>query len=872
MRSMVLVVAVVTALYGGVCAAEVAKIAPDLLPSDTAAVVRIPSVPKARAALETSDLGAFWADPDVQLFLKPIWDVVLAHYGAAKKGNPALPALKDLDAVLTGELAFGVRLPAVPEGNPELYMVLGVGDAQAAARMLAPFLQGQALEEGKVIEIPGDGAPRFVLRKGLLLAATSATELDQMLTRLEKGGPALSANANWIKAHKMLDVADPMEVFADAAPFMKHLLLKVNEDDRPQTQTILQRLGFEGLQALLLQVGRRGPGVTLDTAIVHDAPKDSLLSRVLTPAPIPAETLRHVSAQSAFVSLSRVDLPGLLEAVRSVLDDNQRKGLQDGLAQVTEVLGFDLEMDFLPLLDEVWVLYDVGTRDVLGFYPSAVLSVGVKDAPKMEQRLAEIEKVSKTLAARLGTAAKTFDFSVKTLKLGATTVRYVDFAPVPLSPSIALVNGKLYLAPSFNTLRQALKQLPPAQSLVETAAFKETLTRTTGNADQQQLPGSFSYTNPMAKPASVSSLAQLLATGIGGAFRIMAAPNRAEEPAAEDPVVKKPPDLSTAFDFALFPSDETFQRYWRPSASVLVQVDGGSVLRREMPLPSMHNFVQGNTYVIPFAAGLMLPVLARAREAARRTSCASNLSQIYKGCVMFSDHPDNAGKLPPKLEDLFDGYVKDPRVFQCRSVPADKHGKGQGKVECCDYFYIPGNTVEQALNVVAFDRKHNHGRKGREGLGRNVLIVAGSVEFVASEKRFVKMLAATFLEQGLGPEMFSTAPVAPPNVVPAEELVQAVAAFADEDFEKRNNAAKLMSSAGEGARKALEEGATSRDPETNARCKELLKRLDDLKNKPTWVKELREELGVDSMKLLLEMMQDVEDDGDEDAEVMGKDE
>src|SRR4051794_28036377 len=45
--------------------------------------------------------------------------------------------------------------------------------------------------------------------------------------------------------------------------------------------------------------------------------------------------------------------------------------------------------------------------------------------------------------------------------------------------------------------------------------------------------------------------------------------------------------------------------------------------------------------IIAILAGLILPVLARARESARRTSCAANLAQMGKAIYMYADTPAN---------------------------------------------------------------------------------------------------------------------------------------------------------------------------------------------------------------------------------------
>ena len=91
--------------------------------------------------------------------------------------------------------------------------------------------------------------------------------------------------------------------------------------------------------------------------------------------------------------------------------------------------------------------------------------------------------------------------------------------------------------------------------------------------------------------------------------------------------------------------------------------------------------------IIAILAGLLLPVLARAREQARRSSCGNNCGNVIKCCHLYSDASPNLGKFPVAVEtaqqaendaghtskgkiavsQLYDAYVKDHRVFSCPS-------------------------------------------------------------------------------------------------------------------------------------------------------------------------------------------------------------
>ena len=166
--------------------------------------------------------------------------------------------------------------------------------------------------------------------------------------------------------------------------------------------------------------------------------------------------------------------------------------------------------------------------------------------------------------------------------------------------------------------------------------------------------------------------------------------------------------------------------------------------------------------IISILAGLILPVLARARESARRTSCASNLNQLAKAMYMYQDVPAN-GMYPTQSEDanspfgppaypmpslslLYKGFIQDVRVFSCPSKPISparllalkEYCAGDGwpkdmTEDDCSYGYDPGHWSNDAVTAIAADKKgassrgvsDNHG----PGLGGNVLIGQGTIEF-----------------------------------------------------------------------------------------------------------------------------------------------
>ena len=133
-------------------------------------------------------------------------------------------------------------------------------------------------------------------------------------------------------------------------------------------------------------------------------------------------------------------------------------------------------------------------------------------------------------------------------------------------------------------------------------------------------------------------------------------------------------------------------------------------------------------------ATLQNTALERARGAARRATCRSNLKQIGLALHMYAADYDE--KFPDDFSALYPNYIGTAKIFKCpndKTMSEMKEIKPDTRVS---YVYVTGLTNQDSADrILAYDASPDF----HNGEGRNVLFLDGHVAWY-TEKEFQKLL------------------------------------------------------------------------------------------------------------------------------------
>lgn len=607
-----------------------------LLPQDAVVFYSIDGADKHRAAYE----GTAAHDAIVK---SGLWQALEETINRLGGFSPQAQQLREILGFIEAHgLSLAITVDPPQQGPPLPWGVLVLHDAGRFRDVLDQYaqlagedlglrraeLRGRMITAGKIPDSPLDIA--WWAEKGHLLIFVGLGGVGPALDLADGNRAAITEHRYW-KAHVQaeagyavnqrgwLDTALLQEMFG---AFPLPPMGGAAADKEIRVRDILNVLGLEQLQGVLLRSGYDGRSLVYEQMIDAPGPRKGLLSLIdqeaITLQALPRVPVSHngLLAVSCDLEQAFVTGVGMFREFITLVDPRELDDLEQALGQLDSMLGIRLQQDLLASLGHIHCLYADSTEGSFGLGSVAALSV--QDARKLDDSL-------RRLLAQLA-AISEGEVVIRTVNRQDKTLTVLNFPKVPLVTPTFGIDGN-WLAIGLNSqsveaffLRQA-GQLPAWEPAAQTAAA---------------IPAEFTSLSVVDPRDGVKMLLGTAPTVVG----LMEVGMR------ESGVL--PPGFPQLFDSTLLPPAELVTLPLFPNVSYTTADNNGHLSYSKSSLPGVPlagGSLGGSTGVATtgIAVALLLPAVQAAREAARRTQSANNLKQI--GLAMHNYH-DTFGHFP----------------------------------------------------------------------------------------------------------------------------------------------------------------------------------------------------------------------------------
>lgn len=539
------------------------------------------------------------AEPEVRQFIAEIDRLITRQ--AAKGAKPGVPSkeqvlLKWLKAVATRPMVIYISDVAVrPDGPPEIRggAAIELGDqAKQFEKSLLDLIgasgSGVQIEKAEfdgqtvsLIRLPG-GPPISVGVHGrYLLVSMGKDEMASMVARAKDGAPPA-----WLaEIGRRLPVERRASVmYLDIRPVLEQALPMAP----PEAAAVIAALGLAQIQSLSYVGGLDRGDVVFRSLVAFDGPPQGLL-RLFAQRALTADDLRHIPADATFAGAMRLDVNKAWAEIRQIaatVDPMVEQGFEMIEGQFEQFFDLRLVDDFLRPMGDTWTLFDSPTGGGLGL---GVTLVGLPTDAKA------LTATNKRLVRNLREAIPDDDragFRIVETELSGQTLYSIVFGDeVPFRPCWCITDKHLVVG-LFPQSIKAFLSGPPQKSLADSAEVAAALRPGvigTIYLDQRRWAEMLYPMVPMMAQAAANEMKRN--TGI-------------------------------EFDAATVPSARAIIPHLGPTVSTVARTENGieGFSRQRVPM--------GGFASPTVMAGLLLPAVQSAREAARQAHSMNNMKHI----------------------------------------------------------------------------------------------------------------------------------------------------------------------------------------------------------------------------------------------------
>jgi prepilin-type processing-associated H-X9-DG protein len=530
----------------------------------------------------------------------------------------------------------------------------------------------------------------------------------------QKPGMVLAGSQNFTAALGQVQKTSVAAVYVDVEGVVK--LVDALAGGGPQAPSWVKArdlLGLGGVRRFIWTAGFDGKDWMNRAFVDAPAPRNGAIPKMLESTPLSQEILRAIPQTATVAGAGKFDLGGLVKGIRSAVSQMHPEvgqEIDNGLQQVKQMLGVDIQADLLDALGDEWAVYVDPMTAGQGMFGFSLVN-RARDAAKLENSLTRLEGFANAMMQQ-NMAPEGMSMAFKQTKADGTTLHHLT-SPI-VSPAWAVRDGNLYMGLYPQVVEAAAAHVAgKGKSILENEDFVAVRKRL------GDVPASgVSFANlPKTAPDGYQEILLVMRTYLGFADLF-----GADTPALVLPPIRKiMPELTPAGSVSW-----TDAAGWHaksvspfPGSTALTPGGGGQVILAQQGL----------------ALSIILPSLNRARETANRVKCGSNLRQIGQGIFLYSN--ENRGKFPPDLGTLVKTGPLSAQVFVCPSgettVPSLPNPDAAVKWvnENSDYVYIGAgrDTRIGADVIVCYEKPGAHG-----GQGMNLLFGDGHVEWMAKDE------------------------------------------------------------------------------------------------------------------------------------------